>query len=1692
MHGRPTGDPWAGRRSARAPVASPRARNASHLTPARVAVLTLLALAMPVAAMASVTLLSYPQEMLAPTDRATVTWEEPVRCYIAYGPAPGVYTSRTATEAVGELVFVPAYEGMEPGLHFCVVREVGSGGDSQEFQLIIESTLLPELVSPPNGGTIEEATALLEWDPVDGVPYYHVVVSDSEVEISEEDGEIRIHGANIVWQAITSGTSIGYGGVDPSRHFDASNGVSPPLMAGFDYNWLVFNNYGNHPLFTSAIGAGIAGFSTSAAAAVDAPALVEPADSVVSAEDVLTFDWEDVPGAAGYHFYMHERREWAGGEASYPVWDASTSVSEIDVHLGGVLTGGEYYWRVVALDGAGAGACSESRRLNYETDTGEARIVTTDAAGNPLPWVFVEIQFASGGVKVLPAITNEDGIYNKELVPGEYTFHATKEGHVDTTEQASIRVDQTTQVGMSLRIAPARVRGTVENEDGEPVFGALVAASSGANEVSAHTNADGNFVLTVTGGEWTVAASKQGYESSEPTVVVVAPGDYVNIGEPLIVRGAPGTLTGTVVNFSGNPLAVATVEAEGPLGLETATTGAAGGFAMELAPGVWTVHAEKSGFQESSPREFEITPGSGAQVDPPIVLSPIAASVSGRVTDGAQAVANARVVAVPRTGGVFETITNNYGEFVLLPDPTDYVVRACADGYAPSGSYHVSIDEETAFTGVALELAPLEAIVRGTVTDGESPVAQSTVSCGDIGTLTDGDGAFELRLPRGLHEVTAGKTGFFSGPSRLVGTAPEQVLDGLALSVAGGASSASGTVTCEGSPVPGARVDAIGDGGESTCWTGPDGAFSVALESGRWVLSAEKDGFAPAGAETLTLSEGQSATGVALYIDDRSATLTGTIRDGSGPVRRADLLVYEVGRGLAYATSSNSFGNYTLRMAPCSEYVLRALAVGRGAVTTDVPELTAGQTRRLDVVLPTREGLIEGVVTSAGDPVERAEVTAVWGDSASVVTDRLGRFGLWLDDGLYDVRVVSDGHETSWYGDLEVVSGEVTELYPELEGVHASMSGVVTDSLSGAPVEGALVTAVWTAGGASCITDALGEYELASLVPGEVSIRCDARGYRSVELSVSLAPSETVSRSLRLLGLSGTIAGTASLDVGGALQAVQVRARLDGEIVATAETDGDGMFLIADLDPSLAYELRAGLNGHYCTSPNPLVDVPTGTLDASFTFRPCTGLVGGHVYDDASGEPLENAQVRADDGNGHFGQVSTGPDGAFLIEGLVPEGEYIVTASLFGYHQSSVVADPGTGDIELRQTRNFARLQGRVSTSGDDLTPDDVTVVATSTSYAGGSSIGVPDPGGAYDIADIRPGAYLISVAAEGCLASPAQLSLELGEGETVTGLDFTVERATVVSVELAGPTTAAAGDAVVLTADAVASGNRVVDVDLDWWLSPNSAGYVSRGSGRVELADDYIGEATVAAIDRSSGTVGRHAISVYAPLAPGTSATFSDSTGMSLRVAPGAVEGATSVYLSHERVPDSKRYRKSFTVSPTSYNLKPAGLSFASGHEAELRLPAEGASSGVVRWDHDELRWVKLESDRSAGCFESDVESLGEYGIRSGTRPLGVEGLTAEPNPFSPQAGPVEIRYDLSSIDARMPFVTVRVFNMAAQLVRVVVENEPQAKGRASVQWDGLTDDGEAARNGRYVVEVVAEDASGTESALASVVLVK
>ena len=282
------------------------------------------------------------------------------------------------------------------------------------------------------------------------------------------------------------------------------------------------------------------------------------------------------------------------------------------------------------------------------------------------------------------------------------------------------------------------------------------------------------------------------------------------------------------------------------------------------------------------------------------------------------------------------------------------------------------------------------------------------------------------------------------------------------------------------------------------------------------------------------------------------------------------------------------------------------------------------------------------------------------------------------------------------------------------------------------------------------------------------------------------------------------------------------------------------------------------------------------------------------------------------------------------------------------------------------------------------------------------------------------------------------------------------------------------------------------MNADLEWWISPQCAGSVARATGEVSIADGYIGEATVSARESGSGTTGHAAADIYIVATPSGGVSSTDSLGMTLFIGPGAVSETKSIFLAHELLPDVMRNYRNQVVEEQAYHFKPCEMAFEEPHLPTLSVPDRSGAGGLVMWDHELLAWDEATSERAGDALESEIASLGRFAVATPTGPLGVSGVGAAPNPFAPDNGPVTISYELSSDDARMPFVNVRIYNMAGQLVRELVTNEPQGKGRASVEWDGLTDSSEAARNGRYVVEVSAEDSSGTETALGTVVLVK
>ena len=107
------------------------------------------------------------------------------------------------------------------------------------------------------------------------------------------NGEISVEGANIIWNFLTTETSVQYGEPDLASPYYIE---APPLIPGFEYNYAILNLYDEDDLsFTSTVFGGAVQFIYEAPFTLNPPQLVAPADSsIFYGDEYISFQWDEV------------------------------------------------------------------------------------------------------------------------------------------------------------------------------------------------------------------------------------------------------------------------------------------------------------------------------------------------------------------------------------------------------------------------------------------------------------------------------------------------------------------------------------------------------------------------------------------------------------------------------------------------------------------------------------------------------------------------------------------------------------------------------------------------------------------------------------------------------------------------------------------------------------------------------------------------------------------------------------------------------------------------------------------------------------------------------------------------------------------------------------------------------------------------------------------------------------------------------------------------------------------------------------------------------------------------------------------------------------------------------------------------------------------------------------------------------
>ncbi|WP_327181579.1 MFS transporter [Streptomyces sp. NBC_01334] len=212
---------------------------------------------------------------------------------------------------------------------------------------------------------------------------------------------------------------------------------------------------------------------------------------------------------------------------------------------------------------------------------------------------------------------------------------------------------------------------------------------------------------------------------------------------------------------------------------------------------------------------------------------------------------------------------------------------------------------------------------------------------------------------------------------------------------------------------------------------------------------------------------------------------------------------------------------------------------------------------------------IRGHVRGAENvPVEGAAVTLIslgGRQSSRAVAGPDGSYAVEAPgEGTYVLIASADGHRPQA---TTVVVGATPVTYDVLLSGASGLVGTVRSVESGAPVAGAVVILTDVRGDvlATAQTDGAGEFSVAELVPGAVTLAVSSPKHRPLALPVEIAGTGVTRVDVELRPgalVRGTIRG-AGAPLGDARVTLVDAA---GNVVATATTGGDGAYAFSDLD----------------------------------------------------------------------------------------------------------------------------------------------------------------------------------------------------------------------------------------------------------------------------------------------------------------------------------------------------------------------------------------------------------------------------------------------------------------------------------------------------------------------------------------------
>ena len=1053
--------------------------------------------------------------------------------------------------------------------------------------------------------------------------------------------------------------------------------------------------------------------------------------------------------------------------------------------------------------------------------------------------------------------------------------------------------------------------------------------------------------------------------------------------------------------------------------------------------------------------------------------------LAGRVTDqnGASTGYIIDVVATS-TAGRYTAKTSTAGEYAIADLPAgEYRVATAA---SREGFTNVSrtVTIQPSDTDVPLDLVMTVGTARIVGSAGQvgarvelvDPLNNTLVKTATSSSLTEF--SFQNLLP-GSYRVVPSLEGFVFSPTSIEIAAS----NGAEETVSFTAIENTGTVLVQvidenGDPVSDASVRALSENGEvnTARTTDESGATLFSLDAGlTYFFSVTAEGRIVSGSTPSRAVTAGSSASLTVSMTPANGSVSGAVtRAGGGPIAGA-LITFTNASGQTY-TAVQEGSSYSLQGLAPTRYTVQVTASGYRDALQEITIGAGEQRAGLDFALQSLSVRVTGRVVSSAGGVSGVSVVMQGSVERATTTDSDGRFVI------EDLPVQDSATESSAYTIL--VSGEgilskasTVSLTADQIGSTVSLpeilipSGRVEISVNDgtAPLADVTVRLISSTGQLiEGTTDAAGVFATARTLPaGTYQLSLAATG--------------------RMAPVSTTTGVTLETDI------AEVRATLSLPYVFAPPSD---VFAAQDTPVRVAVPQGFSTEGKQAT----LHFQFDG--DAAATIVPMSADASGFV---ATIPALFNLNELT-----YSTQIIDSATGIQYRSRLVttlPSGAGVLT-------QSRVT--PALGGIPLRVGDAYeARILLRDG-AGEALTDEFAA--------GGGGQLqwSTSDPSLAVSPAEDDPTRILLEPDAAGTFTLTA--SAQLGGAFVTSSTTVSVTDAPVTALTLATASQRATNsdDGFPLSATATLDDGSVVRLGqaLTWHITPAAAATVD-ASTIVFNEPGFFGPLQIEAVDEVSSQREAISIDVLVPIDGTSSFALTNLAGLTLDIPQGAVPVPARVGLAPQRLPAPKRNAR---IGADTYQVEEPV--FLVSLEADQAIPGDSLQAAasltmplvsnrfsalsagqrsIGFFDVGRIQWQSLMSAVAGDeATASTVYRMGEFAILSANEPLGIKHAAVLPSPFSPDIAPLKIGYVLQSA-APPAIVDIDIFSLMGERVRTLVDGEVQQPGRYGsatsarpIEWDGLTDSGLRARNGRYIIRITAKDDSGEVTELIPVVLVK